>query len=71
MSKTVEYIHLSRALMWIPLTIVVFLMGWQTSVVVVLLYSAYANLAGDLGVWQGRRAERRSTENPPMETPDA
>jgi hypothetical protein len=67
MSTLVERLHLARALMWVPVTGAVFYFGWQTSVVVVLLYSAYANLAGDLGVWQGRRAERRSLENPPQD----
>lgn len=63
-----EIVHLARAVLWIPLTGLVFALGWQNDtrklVIVTLIYSAYANFAGDLGVWQGRRSERRSLENP-------
>lgn len=64
MTKAIEYMHLARAFMWIPLTAGVFAVGWHHDtrkiVIVTLIYSGYANFTGDLGVWQGRRAERRS-----------
>lgn len=64
MSRLVEHLHLARALLWIPLTAGVFLAGWENVVAITLLYSAYANFESGLATWQGRRAERRSLENP-------
>lgn len=62
MTRWAEYLHLGRALSWIPLTGLVFALGWQNIVAITLLYSAYANLESGLATWQGRRAERRSVE---------
>lgn len=53
--------------MWIPLTIAVFFAGWENVVAVTFLYSAWANTESGFSTWQGRRAERRSAENPPPE----
>ena len=65
--KWVEYAHLIRAFIWIPLTATVFLLGAQNIVAITLLYSAYANFEAGLATWQGRRAERRSLEHPATE----
>lgn len=63
-----EFMHLARALSWIPLTGLVFAVGWHNDtrklVIVTLIYSAYANMESGLATWQGRRAERRGLENP-------
>lgn len=67
MTKTVEYLHLARAVMWVPLTAAVFIVGWENVVAITLLYSAYANFESGMATYQGRRAERRSLENPPQE----
>lgn len=67
MKRTLEYFHLGRAVSWIPITTVVFVLGWENKVVITLLYSAYANFEGGIASWQGRRSERRSLENPPSE----
>jgi ABC-type nitrate/sulfonate/bicarbonate transport system permease component len=60
----VEKFHLARALCWIPLTLLVFGIHAENVVAITLLYSAYANVESGLATWQGRRAERRSVENP-------
>lgn len=56
-----QWFHASRALIWIPLTAAVFLVGWQNVVAVTFLYSAYANFETGVASWQGRRAERKNT----------
>jgi hypothetical protein len=63
MSKRLEHFHLARAIAW-PLALpVIFAVGLQDSVFLVLCLSLYANLAGDVSAWQAARAERRSVEN--------
>jgi hypothetical protein len=52
--------HLVRACMWLLLVPVIFTLGWQDSVVVVFLYSTYANFSGDLGIWKGAQAKREA-----------
>lgn len=59
-----EWFHAARAFSWIPITAAVFLAGWENVVAITLLYSAYANFESGLATYQGRRAERRSVENP-------
>lgn len=67
-STRLEWLHIARAFCWIPLTAAVFAAGWHNDtrklVIVTLIYSAYANFESGLATWQGRRAERRSLENP-------
>ena len=60
MKKVVEWFHISRALLWIPLTAAIFFIGWQNVVAVTFLYSAYANLESGVASWQGRRAQNET-----------
>lgn len=64
MSRRVERLHLARALSWIPITALVFFLGWENVVAVTLLYSAYANVESGLATTAARRAERRAENSP-------
>jgi hypothetical protein len=52
--------HLVRAGFWIAMVPVIFLLGVQDSVVVVFLYSTYANFASDLGAYEGAKAKEEA-----------
>jgi hypothetical protein len=43
------WFHRSRAILWVIAAILVFPLGWQDSVVVVIMASFYANFTGDWG----------------------
>lgn len=58
--RTLRIFHLARACFWLAMVPVVILLGWQSSVFVVFLYSTYANFAADIGAWQASRAEERA-----------
>lgn len=59
----VQRFHLGRALSWIPLTGLVFFLGWENVVAITLLYSAYANVESGLATWQGRKAQEEARNN--------
>lgn len=52
-----SWFHLGRALIWVPITTSVFLLGWENVVAITLLYSAYANLEAGLATFGARRAQ--------------
>lgn len=57
-SRRLEHFHLARAIAW-PISLpIIFALGAQDSVFLVLCLSLYANLAGDVSAWQAARAER-------------
>lgn len=55
--------HLIRAWFWPAMIPVVFLLGWQNSVVIVFLYSTYANFTGDLGAYEGAKARQQAEKS--------
>lgn len=63
-TKTLEWVHLLRALIWPAMLPAIFLLEWQESVFLVICLSLYANFSGDISAWQAARASRHSLENP-------
>jgi uncharacterized RDD family membrane protein YckC len=59
-ARALRAFHLARACFWLAMVPVVILLGWQTSVFVIFLYSTYANFGADIGAWQASRAEERA-----------
>lgn len=57
-----ERFALARGLSWIPLTVAVFLAGWENVVAVTLLYSAYANVESGISAYFAARAGRFAQE---------
>lgn len=54
--------HLGGIVAWVVL-IAPTLLWWKDSIVVVLLYSIYANLIGHFSAWQSARVETQADEH--------
>lgn len=63
-SKRAERFDLARVLAWPAMLAAILALGWQESVLVVIVLSVYANAAGDFSAYRAARAERRSLEHP-------
>lgn len=51
-----SWFHLMSAVSWVPITIIIFLLGLQGAIVIVFLLSIYNNLKTDWGAFHASRA---------------
>ena len=59
--KTWSRVHLAAIAVWLGL-VAPSMLWWSTSVLVVLMYSIYANIAGHIGAWQASHAGKEVQE---------
>lgn len=57
LAKVLDATHQYRAAFWIIMVPICFALGWHKSIIVIFLYSTYANFASDLSAWVAKRAK--------------
>lgn len=55
--KAIRRTHLHRAMFWALSCPVIFIIGWQDSIVILFIWSTYANFIGDIDAYVAQKAE--------------